>query len=97
MVDREVYDGPHIYGVLDDKVEARRWTNESRDCFKRNCRCVGCPNEAFFRKSREDNPQLGLMYRCRCKAVVVKLIRTVGFPDVNKDYNNILDDGEEET
>ena len=94
MVDKEVYDEPRIYGVLDDKVEARRWTNESRDCYLRKCKCRGCANEKFFRESRQDNPQLGLGYRCRCKAVVVKLIRNIGLPETNVDYNSIL---EEET
>lgn len=94
MVDKEVRDEPSIYGVIDDKVEARRWTNISRDCYIRKCKCNGCPNEKFFRQSREENPQqLGLEYRCRCKAVVVKLIRTIGLPDVNANYNSdILDD-----
>lgn len=89
MVDREIWKEARIYGVLDDRVEARRWTSISRDCYNRRCRCEGCPYEAFFRKSREEHPtQLGIGYRCRCKAVVVKLIRTIGLPDLNANYND---------
>lgn len=86
MVDREVWDEPSIYGVVDDKIKARHWTSVSKDCYKRRCKCSGCPIEKFFRQSREAN-KLGLEYRCRCKAVVVKLIRTIGLPDVNVNYN----------
>jgi len=90
MTNKEIWKGePSIYGVIDDDVEARRWTNASRDCYMRKCKCGGCSIEKIFRQSREESPlDVGPEYRCRCKAVVVKLIRTIGLPDVNTDYSN---------
>lgn len=73
--------GGLVMGKANKNIAAvRRWTEISKDCYKRGCRCSGCYYNQFF-----EHPN-----KCQMKASVLELVRVLGKPEnpspINKQH-----------
>ena len=68
MVDR--------YNVSCCETISKKWTPTAIDCYRLGCNCSKCNlYKIYFSES---------IYKCQMKTVVLKLVRTIGIPDLSR-------------
>lgn len=65
------------------KMEIRRWTKTTIQCYERGCVCEGCFFEHFFSSVNQ---------RCHVKEYVIESVRRLGKPESAKEKTIILEE-----